>query len=149
MSSLPLKLREVAMEESNTMRITAKRSSTTRMPKQILANFCSRSPMSSSALKTMVVDDMQSIPPRKREFISSHPKRRPTMNPNPIMPRTMVLAAMIAVLPTWSSFLKENSSPMAKSRKRTPISPHIVTCSSWSTQESPRTYGPTNIPATI
>ena len=125
--SLPSNCCFTAIDESSTMRTTAKRSSTMSMPNTTLANLWLPRFMSSMALNTMVVDDMQSIPPRKRELISFHPNKRPIRNPLDIMPTTIVPAAMRAVLPIWSSFLKLNSSPIANKRKSTPISPHVST----------------------
>ena len=74
-SSLPSNSFLTAMEVSSTMSTTAKRSSTIRMPKHTPAKRWLRSPASSMALKTMVVDDMQSMPPRKMAFMLFHPSR--------------------------------------------------------------------------
>ena len=98
-----------------------------------------RTPKSSRALKTMVVDDMHSIAPRNMEFISSHPSSRPAVNPSDIMPITMVAVAIMAVLPTCSSFLKLNSSPRANSRNSTPICPHVSTLLMFEIHDSPQT----------
>ena len=62
-------------------------SSTMRILKQTLANLWHLSPISSSALKTIVVDDILIIPPRKREFISFHPMILPMTNPENIIPK--------------------------------------------------------------
>ena len=87
------------MDDSITIRTTAKMSSTIRMPKQMFANLLFCNPWSLMALNTMVVDDMQSIPPRNREFISSQPNILPVRNPKVIIPIAMVVAAMSAVPP--------------------------------------------------
>ena len=77
--SIPSKCLLTANVESNTMRTTAKRSSTTRIPKTTPAKRWLRRPISSNALKMMVVDDIESIPPRKRLFMCPHPSDNPVM----------------------------------------------------------------------
>ena len=144
----PSNCRLTAIDASSTISTTANRSSTTKIPKSISANFCRRSPRSSSALNTMVVDDMHSIPPRNSELISDHPIVRPSKNPHPIIPTTIVRHPMNAVAPIFRSFLNENSSPSANSRKMTPISPHVSALSMF-THKLGHTYGPVRIPATI
>ena len=42
------------------------------------------------------------------------------------MPHTIVTVATIAVMPTFINFLNEKSSPIANSRKMTPMSAHIL-----------------------
>ena len=74
-SSLPSNSFFTAMEVSNTMSTTAKRSSTMRMPKQTPAKRWLRSPASSMALNTMVVEDIHSIPPKNRAFMPPKPKK--------------------------------------------------------------------------
>ena len=76
-SSMPSTVWLTAMVESRTISRTAKRSSTTRMPNTTPAKCWSRRPMSSKALKMMVVDDIESMPPRKRLFICPQPRARP------------------------------------------------------------------------
>ncbi len=70
----------------------------------------------------MVVELMQIIPPRNRASILLHPKADPTVKPRAIIPKMMVRAAMMAGPPTFTIFLKLNSSPRAKRRKMTPMS---------------------------
>ena len=118
------------------------------MPSEMPANFCCRNPMSSSALNTMVVDDIQSIPPRNSAFISLNPKSRPARKPIVIMPITMVRQPTMAVDPTCSSFLNENSKPIEKRRKIIPISAQCSALSMSLIHDEPQTYGPTNKPAT-
>lgn len=80
--------------------------------------------MSSKALKTIAVDDIESIPPRKMLLMWEKPSDMPVPYPTNIIPATIVTAAVTAVPPTLSSLRNENSSPMAKSRKMTPMSAH-------------------------
>ena len=75
----------------------------------------------------IVVDDMASIPARKIQFISLHPKDCPTVNPSSIIQKMMVMAAMTGAAPIFRIFLKEKSSPREKSRKITPMSAHVCT----------------------
>ncbi len=72
----------------------------------------------------MVVELMQIIPPRNSASILLQPKAEPTRKPRMIIPKMMVSVAMMAGPPTFTIFLKLNSSPRAKSRKMTPISDH-------------------------
>ena len=72
----------------------------------------------------MVVDDMASMPPRKRLFMLSQPKSAPRKRPTPIMQNMTVQAAMTGPMPILTIFLKENSSPRVNIRKITPISDH-------------------------
>ena len=95
--------------------------------------------MSSKALKIIVVDDMDSIPPRKRLFMCPQPSASPAEYPNIIIAPTIVRALIMAVPPTFISFLKLKSSPKANRRKITPISAHI-----WIFAESV-TIGPPNV----
>jgi hypothetical protein len=73
----------------------------------------------------MVVEDIASIPPKYRQSIDFHPNDHPTVIPITIIQKMMEQAAMIAVPPTFISFLKLNSNPKAKSKKITPISDHV------------------------
>lgn len=70
----------------------------------------------------MVVEDMAIIPPKKRQSILLHPKPEPTATPSIIIQKMTVHAAITAGPPTFTIFLKLNSSPKAKSRNITPIS---------------------------
>ena len=72
----------------------------------------------------IVVEDMEIMPPRKRASILLQPKAEPTVKPRKIIPKMMVRAAMIAGPPTFTIFLKLNSSPRANRRRITPMSDH-------------------------
>ena len=78
-SSSPSNERLTASVESSTSMSTAKMSSTIRIPKTTPVNCRLRSPISSKALKMIVVDDMESMAPRKMQFIRSSPRAEPTM----------------------------------------------------------------------
>jgi len=67
-----------AIVESKTIIIMATRSSTTNVPNTIPVNRWLRNPRSSKAFIMIVVDDIDSIPPRNMEFIVDHPSRCPT-----------------------------------------------------------------------
>ena len=77
--------------------------------------------------RIIVVDDMDSIPPRNMDSILLHPMASPTRNPSMNIPRHWVIAVIRALLPTLMSFLKLNSSPNANSRNMIPISDHSFT----------------------
>ena len=128
---------------------TATRSSTTRMPKTIPVNFCWRRFMSLKALKTIAVEDMDSIPPKNMQLICENPIRFPAVYPRNIIPHTMVKVAITALNPTFSNFLKEKSSPMANKRKMTPISAQILILAVSETVGKKLSAGPVNKPATI
>ena len=78
-NSIPSTCLLTATVESKTMSKTANRSSTTKMPKTTPAKRWLRRPMSSNALKIMVVEDMESIPPRKRLFMCPQPNASPVV----------------------------------------------------------------------
>ena len=65
------------------------------------------------------------------------------------MPVTMTAAAMTAVPPTPSSLRNENSSPMANSRKMTPMSAQILMLAGSVTEGTHGTAGPATSPATM
>ena len=132
--SMPSTCLLTATVESNTINNTANRSSTTKIPNTTPANRWLRNPMSSNALKIIVVEDIDNIPPRKRLFICPQPSDKPVIYPAVIIPITTVMAPMTAVPPTFINFLKLKSSPKANNRRITPdISPdtdtfHICNC---------------------
>ena len=57
------------MDDRITIMSTANRSSTISTANTIEANFFWRSPRSVKALMMMVVEDMESMPPRKRQLM--------------------------------------------------------------------------------
>ena len=83
----------------------------------------------------MVVDDIDIIAPRKMLSIVVQPTALPTAKPRVNIPMHRQTATIMALLPTFISFLKLNSSPRAKSRKMIPISDH------YSTVAVPVTFG--------
>ena len=101
--------------------------------------------MSSKALKTIAVDDIESIPPRKMLLMWEKPSDMPVPYPTNIIPATIVTA----VPPTLSSLRNENSSPMAKSRKMTPMSAHTRMLDASETVGMNDTEGPASTPATM
>ena len=128
---------------------TANKSSTTRIPKTTPANLWLRSPISSKALNIMVVDDIDSMPPRNIELIWLQPSIVPVRYPSVIIPVRIVMAPIIAVPPTFSSFFILNSKPRANKRNITPISAHILMLSILVTVGIISIDGPARIPATI
>ena len=77
----------------------------------------------------MVVEDMDSSPPRKMPSMVVQPINWATMMPRMNMPTLLTIAMVMAALPTLTSFLKLNSSPRANRRKMIPISDHWFTAS--------------------
>lgn len=106
-----------AMAESITImtmaRISSRMSTLITMP----ANCCWRRPISSKALYMMVVELIESIPPRKIQSIRFQPKACPTVMPSVIMHVMMMRAAMTGDEPMRRIFLMEKSSPKEKSRR--------------------------------
>ena len=147
--SPPANLFDTASVESNTISTTAIRSSNTRAPNTSGANGFSLRPRSSYALIIMVVDDIDSIPPRNIDSMLLHPIASPTMKPNMNIPTHWVTAVIRALLPTLSSFLKLNSSPRANSRNIIPISDHSLTVAVLVTVGNKPICGPTRKPARI
>lgn len=94
----------MAIDDSITIITTAKRSSTISTAKTSEANFRCVRPRSLNALMMMVVDDIESIPPRKRLLIRENPRRCPMVNPAIIMPHTITRAVTTAEPPALSSF---------------------------------------------
>ena len=96
------------------------------------AKPCCVSPMSEKALYIIVVELIATIPPRKIQSISFHPKLCPTMIPNANIQKMMVQAAMMGEAPILRIFLMEKSNPNENNKKITPISAHVC-MSPWST----------------
>ena len=72
-NSLPLTLSLMAIDDNNTMRITAIRSSTMSTASTCGANCRWRMLRSSRAFMMIVVDDIDSMPPRKRLLTKEKP----------------------------------------------------------------------------
>ena len=60
---------------------------------------------------------MANIPPKYRQSMRCHPKDHPTKIPTNIIQNIMVHAAMTAVPPTFTSFLKLNSNPTSEQQE--------------------------------
>ena len=73
----------------------------------------------------IVVDDIASMPPKKRLFMWLHPKLRPTREPIVIINVMTLTAAMIGRSPIFTIFLKENSRPRVNMMKMTPMLDHV------------------------
>ncbi len=119
-SSLPSTLLFMAIDESTTIMSTANRSSTMSTANTSEANFFCRSPRSVNAFMMIVVDDIDSIPPRNRLFMWEKFSRCPMANPVHIIPITIIIAVTTAEPPVLSNFLKLNSSPREKSSTTMP-----------------------------
>ena len=89
------------------------------------AKPCCVSPISEKALYIMVVELIATIPPRKIQSISFHPKLCPTMIPKTIILKMIVQAAMMGEAPILRIFLIEKSNPNENNKKMTPISAHV------------------------
>ncbi len=68
-----------------------------------------------------MVDDMESMQPRKMQSIFPQPRRLPTPVPINTMAPMTVRATINALPPTVASFLKLNSRPSPNIRNTTPI----------------------------
>ena len=126
-SSWPSKAVDTANVERITIIRIAAMSSTTSTPITLLVN---RSPFilrSSKALAMMVVDDMESMAPRKMLSICDHPNNLPSRKPMIPIDINSVRAVMPTVPACFFSFLKLNSKPMANKRNTMPISLQVST----------------------
>ena len=148
-SSAPLKLLPTDRVDSITIRMTATRSSTTNAPITSAVNFSFFSFKSSKALTMMLVDEMDSIQPRKMQFIFCQPKSFPTKKPAENIITNSVRTMIAPCPPTFFSFLNENSSPMANNRNTIPISLHVDTLAVSLMTGKYVKYGPIKKPATI
>ena len=129
--------------------MTATRSSTTNAPMTCVVNFSFLSFKSSNALTMMLVDEIESMHPRKMQSIRCHPKSFPTKKPVVNMMMSSVSTMIAPGPPTFFSFLKENSRPMANRRNTIPISLHVSTLLWSSTTGKYVKCGPIRNPATI
>ena len=114
---------------------TATISSTTRAPKTACVNFLFFMPRSSNALIIIDVDDMESIPPKKREALLRSPRIFPRINPTLNIISASKKTVVKPAPPTFFSLRKLNSRPSPKSRKTTPIFPQNSTLSILETVE--------------
>ena len=76
---------------------------------------------SPKALIMIVVDDIDNIPPKNRQFMAENCSSLPVTKPTLIMPSTMISVVTMAEPPTFISFLKLNSSPNENSNTIMPI----------------------------
>ena len=139
----------VAIDDSNTIITTAKRSSTMSTASTCEANFFCRSPRSVKALRMIVVDDIDSMPPKKSELMLLKPIRRPMAKPQQVMPQMMIRAVTIAEAPELTSFLKLNSRPSEKRSTTMPICAQKSMLASVVTDGSSVKCGLARNPATI
>ena len=100
-------------------------SSMTSVPKTNSVNFFFFKSSSSKALMIMVVELMESMPPRNMLSMTLNPSSLPAPNPNTNMPVTSTIAVIMAVLPTLANLCKLNSSPKWNIKKIIPISLHV------------------------
>ena len=147
--SPPSTLLLMAMDESTTIITTAKRSSTISTAKTREANFFCLRFRSVKAFMIIVVEDMESIPPRNRLLMVVKSRRCPMRNPVPIMPVTIMSAVTTAEPPVLSSFLKLNSRPRENSSTMIPICAQNSMFSSVVTEGSGLKLGLARNPATI
>ena len=96
-----------------------------------------------------MVDDIDSIPPRKMQSIFPHPRRLPTPVPISIIALITVRAITNALPPTFAIFLKLNSSPRPNIRNTTPIFAHTWMSSISTTVGRYTKFGLIKKPATI
>ncbi len=120
-NSDPSTLLLIAIEERSTIIKTAKRSSTMSTARTREANLRCLKPMSLKALIIMVVEDIDSIPPKNRLLMLLKSRRCPTAKPAHIIPLTIIRAVTIAEPPEFTSFLKLNSNPRENRRTTMPI----------------------------
>ena len=72
----------------------------------------------------IVVDDIDIMPPRKMQLMVLRCSIYPTPNPAIVMPTMIIRAVMMAELPEFMSFLKENSRPSENMSTTMPRSAH-------------------------
>ena len=130
-NSVPFKAVLTAKVERITIIRMAAKSSTTKTPMTLPVNFSLFSFRSSKALAIIVVDDIESIAPRKMLSICDQPITLPSRKPMMHIETNSVNAVMPTVPACFFSFLKLNSKPMANKRNTIPISLQISTLS-WS-----------------
>ena len=118
--SPPATLSFMAMDDSITIMSTANKSSTISTANTSPANFLCCMPRSVNAFIIIVVEDIDSMPPRNRLLILEKPSRCPIRKPAHIIPLTIISAVTTAEPPAFTSFLKLNSSPSENSSTTMP-----------------------------
>ena len=125
-SCAPSKRRLTLSVDRITSSNTATKSSTTNTAVTVPVNFCCFSFRSSNDLMIIVVDEMESMQPKKMQLMSPIPSTWPTVLPITNITASSVRAVTAPVAPTFFSFLMLNSKPKANIRKTMPIS--LQTC---------------------
>ena len=144
---IPSKVLLTAKVDSMTISRTASRSSTTNSPMTLPLNFSRFNFMSSKALAIIVVEEMESMAPRKIQSICDQPKSLPNRKPTTHIVTNSVKAVMPTVPPTFFNFLKLNSKPMPNSMNTMPISLQVSTLV-WSLMTGNHSkFGPMRKPA--
>src|SRR6476660_2231773 len=126
-STLHENWRLTAIVDSKTIIKMASKSCTINEPMTFPANRCALTPSSSKVLTMIVVDEMDSITPRKIQSMVSQCIIFPTLYPSTSITTICVMAVTDAVPPTFINFLKLNSSPRLNNKKITPISAQTST----------------------
>ena len=129
-SSAPLKLLPTLSVDSTTSSSTAIKSSTTSTAVTVLVKRCCFSFRSSNDLMIIVVEEIESMQPRKILSMLPMPSRCPTVLPMTNIITSSVKAVMAPVAPTRFSFLMLNSKPRANIRNTMPMSLHTWTLES-------------------
>ena len=111
----------MAIDDNITIITTANRSSTIRTANTPGTKRRWRRLRSVNALRMIVVDDIESMAPRKMLLTVVNPILLPTTKPVPIMPSTIISAVDMALPPALMSFLKLNSSPNENNSTMIPI----------------------------
>jgi hypothetical protein len=123
----------------------ATRSSTMRIP-TTRSRSRPRTPSSSNAFATMVVEEIATMAPTNTLCRTVHPNARPTTNPSHSIALDSTMAAMPAVEATATSFWTRNSSPSENISRMTPSSDRVWTMVRSATRGT-GTCGPTMRPA--
>ena len=136
-----------AMELNSTSITTAKRSSRISTASTTWAKRFWRRPRSVRALRMMVVEDMETMPPRKMQLMASKCRSLPTPNPAKDIPTMMTSAGMTASLPARTSLRKLNSRPRVNMSTIMPSSAQKSMLASVTTDGSQVTLGLARKPA--
>ena len=147
--SIPLTPWLTEMVDSITKRKMATMSSITSVPMARPVKRSSFKPISSIALMVIMVEDMDSIPPKKILSMVLQPIASPSIIPSISMPIICTSADMMPVAPTVTSLCRLNSSPRLNIRKITPISAHNVILAESPIVGIKLTTGPMRNPARI
>ena len=97
----------------------------------------------------IVVELIESIPPRNTLSMMPQPSSCPTPKPMSSIPPTSVNAVIIAVPPTCASLWRLNSRPRPNMSTITPISLQVLMDALSATVKKNGIYGPMRKPATM